>query len=354
MQQVNSKGNLIAADLDHIINHTDGLWEELRGKNIFITGGTGFFGCWFLESFLWANKKFGLGATMLVLTRDEDDFKRRMPHLFADKSIKCHSGDIRDFVFPSGEFSYVIHAAATSALATFNQEDQLIKFDTVISGTRHALDFAVYCRAKKFLYTSSGAVYGRQNSNSNGINEDCPDSLDSTDISSVWGISKRAAELLCTCYSDKYGIESKIARCFSFIGPYLPLDLHYAAGNFIGDVIASRPINVKGDGTSFRSYLYASDLMIWLWTILLKGKTGQAYNVGSEEAVSIADLAGIVARISDSKVNMHSIFAVDSNNSPDRYFPSTKKAQTELGLRQFIGLEEAIGKTIDYYQSKLV
>ena len=154
--------NPLAGDLDRILTHTEGLWEELRGKRLFITGGTGFFGCWLLESFAWANDNLALNASALVLTRNYSAFQKKAPHLAVNPAIQFHIGDVRNFNFPEGKYSHIIHAAATSARATFNNEDSLVKFDTVVRGTRHTLEFAVQCRAKKFLLTSSGAVYGKQ------------------------------------------------------------------------------------------------------------------------------------------------------------------------------------------------
>lgn len=340
--------NPLAGDLDHILTNTKGLWEELRGNHLFITGGTGFFGHWLLESFAWANDSLDLNASAIVLTRSFDAFQKAAPYLAANPAIRFHIGDVRDFDFPEGEFSHVIHAAATSAVATFHNEDPLVKFDTVVEGTRHTLDFAVKCRARKFLLTSSGAVYGKQPADMTHVPEDYMGAPDPTDPNSAWGESKRAAELLCSLYSKKYGFETKIARCFSFVGPHLPLDIHYAIGNFIRDALNGGPIYVNGDGTPYRSYLYAADLTVWLWTILLKGESCLPYNVGSEEDVTIAELANTVAQSFQKPVEVRIAKSLAPNSPPDRYVPSTKRAQSNLGLRQNIDLRSAIKRTIRF------
>ena len=333
-------------DLDHIFSLVGDNWEELRGKNIFITGGTGFFGVWLLESLVWANDRLKLGVSATVLTRNEDEFKNKMPLLAGKAMIKFCTGDVRDFKFPEGDFPYVIHAAATSAVATFNNEDPLVKFDTVVNGTRRMLDFAISHGVKKFLYTSSGAVYGPQPAEMTHVAEEYAGAPYPADIKSVWGESKRAAEFVCGYYANKYGVEAKIARCFSFVGPYLPLDIHYAVGNFIRDALRGGPIKINGDGTPFRSYLYAADLAIWLWTILLKGRSCRVYNVGSEKEITIAGLAKLVSLISKDPVEIEIAKRPIHGAIADRYVPSVERAKKELGLVQTIGLEEAIRRTI--------
>jgi nucleoside-diphosphate-sugar epimerase len=341
----------LAADLDHVLTSTKDLWNELRESRLFITGGTGFFGTWLLESFVWANEKLNLNASALVLTRDYNTFSKKLPHLANNPTIKFHVGDIRDFTFPAGKFSHIIHAAATSAVATFNNEDPLVKYDTVVGGTRRTLDFAVHCNARKFLLTSSGAAYGKQPPDLTHIPEDFYGAPDPLDLNSTWGESKRVAELFCTYYAKKYNIETTVARCFSFVGPYLPLDIHYAIGNFIGDALKGGPILVKGDGTPHRSYLYATDLTVWLWTILLKGKPCQIYNVGSEEGITIADLADLVARCCDIPIQVRITKTSALNKPPDRYLPSTKQTRQECGISQTVSLEEAIRKTFAFHRS---
>ena len=332
------------SDLNHILDHTRDLWEELRGEQLFITGGTGFFGCWLLESFLWANNHLKLGASATVLSRNPEKFTARMPHLANNPAIRWIKGDVCNFEFPEGKYGYVIHAA-TEASAQLNQNDPQRMFDTIVDGTRRTIEFARTHGTKKFLLTSSGAVYGKQPRELSHIPEDYHGAPDPLDPLSAYGEGKRAAEMLCALAAQKNGLEMKIARCFAFVGPHLPLDEHFAIGNFIRDSLRGGPIVVKGDGTPLRSYLYASDLAIWLWTILLNGKPGQPYNVGSENDLTIKALAEMVqSQLSPTSVVR--IYGKPKSGQPAaRYVPSTALARSELGLAEHIGLDDALRRT---------
>lgn len=343
--------NPLAEDLDHILKHTEGLWEELRGQRIFITGGTGFFGCWLLESFAWANDKLHLNAEALVLTRNYETFFKKAPHLATNPAIKFHIGDVRDFEFPEGHFPFVIHAA-TEASAKLNEENPLLMWDTIIEGTRHTLEFARHAETKKFLLTSSGAVYGKQPPDMTHIPEEYTGAPDSTDPNSAYGEGKRAAEMLCTMYAKMYGIQTKIARCFAFVGPYFPLDIHYAIGNFIRDGLQGGPIQVKGDGSPYRSYLYAADLALWLWTILFRGESNHPYNVGSEKDITVAALAKEIAVHFKPELSISIIRKARSNQLPERYIPSNHKINRELGVQQIVDLKDSIKRTVHYERQK--
>lgn len=337
--------SLLSEDLDRIFSQTQGLWEDLRGARLFITGGTGFFGCWILESFLYANERLELGAHAVVLTRDESRFRMRQPNLADHSSLSFHSGDIRSFEFPEGEFSHVIHAAA-DASAQLSIKDPLLMWDTIVNGTRRALEFSRQCGAKKFLFASSGAVYGRQPSRLAHIPEDFSGAPDSAGPDSAYGEGKRAAELLCAIYASRSGIQPKIARCFAFAGPYLPLEAHYAIGNFIQDAVVGNPIRVRGDGTPYRSYLYGADLAVWLWKILFQGANCRPYNVGSEERVSVAELAREVAEEINPTLPVLIAKASTSGGNCEQYVPSTRRAREELGLRETVNRREAIRRTV--------
>lgn len=343
--------NPLARDLNSILERTRPLWEDLRGENLFLTGGTGFFGCWLLESLAWANRELALGARVLVLSRNPDAFRARAPRLAADPAIGFHAGDVRDFAFPPGRFPFVIHAA-TEASARLIAESPLRMFETIVAGTRRVLDFAAQCGAKRFLFTSSGAVYGRQPPELARVTEEYAGAPDPMDSRSAYGEGKRAAELLCALYAARFRLSAGIARCFAFVGPYLPLDAHFAVGNFIRDALRGGPIVVQGDGTPCRSYLYAADLAVWLWTILFRGVSCRPYNVGAEEPVSIRDLARRVADCTDRPIEARVLKPARPGAPAERYVPSTARAREELGLTAAVGLEEAVRRTMTWHRQR--
>jgi dTDP-glucose 4,6-dehydratase len=343
--------NPLAKDLDHILEHTQNIWDELRGARLFITGGTGFFGKWLLESLLWANDRLDLECKTTILTRNLDAFKSIVPHLAGHQAVSILIGDVRTFAFPSGSYTHIIHAA-TDASVRLNEENSLLMLDTIFEGTRHTLDFARSCGARKFILTSSGAVYGKQPPEMTHIPEDYNGSPDPLNPGSAYGEGKRLAEHLCSLYTNAT-LEIKIARCFAFVGPYLPLDIHFAIGNFIRDALNGGPIVIKGDGTPRRSYLYAADLAIWLWIILVRGKSLRPYNVGSEDVVSIIETAQAVARSVSRSVEIRTLRAKSPNQTVERYVPSTHRSQNELELKQEIDLEEAIKRTLRFINTHL-
>jgi dTDP-glucose 4,6-dehydratase len=344
---------LSIVDLDLVLAQTRELWEEMRGQRVFITGGTGFFGCWLVESFCHANRALGLGARATVLTRDPAKFALKCPHLAGDPAVTLHAGDVRSFEFPAGEFRFVIHAA-TEASAKQSAEEPMEMLSTILAGTERTLKFAAQCGARKFLLTSSGAVYGRQPAELTHVPESYDGAPDPLNAASVYAEGKRASELMCAVYqkaAESKGVEfeAKIARCWAFCGPHLPLDAHFAIGNFIGDVLAGRPISIAGDGTPRRSYLYAADLAVWLWTVLFRAPALVAINVGSGRDVSILELAEIVAATLAPATEIRVAQQAVPGAVSARYVPSVERAVELLGLRQTVGLEESVRRTAAWH-----
>jgi len=341
-----------ADDLEHVLKATAPLWEDMRGQQVFITGGTGFFGCWLLETFCHINRRLALNARATVLTRSPDAFATKAPHLASDPSVTLVSGDVRDFSFPEGTFRFVIHAA-TEASARQAAEAPLDMLSTILAGTQRTLEFAASHGTSRFLLTSSGAVYGKQPSAITHLPESYLGAPDPLDPASVYSEGKRASELMCALFHKTTGLECAIARCWAFCGSHLPLDTHFAIGNFIGDVLAGGPIHIGGDGTPRRSYLYGSDLAIWLWTMLFRAPSLVPINVGSSNDVSILELAQAVASVLNPEAAIHVAGQPapqsSSGAAPSRYVPSVDRAKQLLGLEETVNLQESIRRTAAWY-----
>ncbi len=293
----------------------------------------------------------GLGAEMMVLTRNADAFRQKAPHLASRPDIRFHIGDVRDFAFPDGHFSHVIHAA-TETVTKPGEENPGLMLETIVAGTRRALEFAGALRREEIpidkLRRGLWRAAGRLDPCSRGIRRRA--GRFQRHCSIAYGEGKRLAELLCAIEGPRHGLETKIARCFAFVGPYLPLDAHFAIGNFIRDALAGGPISIKGDGTPFRSYLYAGDLAAWLWTILIRGAANRPYNVGSSQAVSILETAQAVARVVGGNIQINIAQKAKSGQPKQHYVPNINRAAGELELDQWTQLDDAIRATVAWHR----
>lgn len=330
---------LPVSDLNDILARAEPLLERMAGERVFITGGTGFFGRWLLEALTWANDRLDLDLCISVLSRSPDVSTQQAGRLTIHPTITWHRGDVRNFAGPTGQFSFLIHLA-TAASEQLNRSQPLEMYDTITVGTRRVLEFAEHAGCRAMLLASSGAVYGPQPPQLDRVTETYGGGPDPNSPLSAYSEGKRVAEFICSVST----VPVKIARCFAFLGPHLPLDTHFAAGNFIRDAALGRPILVRGDGTAYRSYLYAADLVIWLLTILLEGKANRPYNVGSDMPISIADLARLVA--SAGGAGRVEIQGLASGQPAGRYVPAIDRARDELGLDVWTSLDEAVERTL--------
>ena len=340
----------LAPDLRRLLERTPHLWKDLRGARVLVTGGTGFVGRWMLESLRAADREHSLGVRCTAVTRYPEAFARRAPELCAWRGLALHRGDVRDFRFPAGVHDHVLHVATVPTPPADGREI----LDVLLRGTRRLLEAAVNARAERLLVVSSGSVYGPQPFDLPVLAEEYLGSPDPLSPASANGEGKRAAELMAVLEGRAQGISVTTARGFALIGPYLPLDGHFAAGNFLRDVLRGGPVVVTGDGTPVRSYLHATDMAEWLWTIHLRGRNGVAYNFGSDEEVSIGDLALRIAAAHARLASLSEAVEVQITGSalpgktPERYVPSVRRAREELGLVPSIGLDEGIRRTLSF------
>ncbi len=297
-------------------------------NRFFITGGTGFWGKSILDyrrrHLFNADGNSWITANLTLLSRDPDRFCREVPELVDQPGITFVRGDIRSFEI-SDSYDAILHLA-TSAVTTISDDEQT---SVILDGTRHVIDLAQRWGVSKILFASSGAVYGPQTS---PVNEETPCAP-----TTAYGKAKLSAERMLV----ESGLDVKIARGFAFTGAYLNQRIHFAIGNFIRSVLENKPIVIKGDGTPQRSYLYADDLVEWLFTVLAKGVSGRPYNIGSGEGLSIRDLAEIVRTTLGGSNEIH-ILGEPTSPPYAVYVPCIDRARYELNLVPKVDLSTAI------------
>jgi nucleoside-diphosphate-sugar epimerase len=330
---------LLREDLEYIVQRSTESLEELRSQSLFLTGGTGFFGSWLLETLCHANDFLGLQLSVTVLSRSPGLFLSKHPQIGVRNDISWIEGDVRSFRFPKRDFSCIIHAG-TSA----NKEVKPLEMlKTIVFGTSRVLDFSRVCGASKLIYVSSGAVYGPQPDNVKALTEDFCGAPTQLSSDSAYGEGKRLAELECYLHGNEENIQVKIARCFAFYGPRLPLEKHFAIGNFIAAAMSGRPIVVNGTGKALRTYMYAADLIVWLLKILCSGVSGRAYNVGGSAPIAISKLAEVVAGYFG---GIEVIYGCkDLNRVDPSYVPDCSRCHSELNLSEGINLLDGLDKT---------
>lgn len=332
----------ISNDVKDVISRLESDAEEFNNKTLLITGGTGFFGRWLLQTLCTLISERQFNIKIYVLSRNPQKFLDENYDYSFKEHIHFICGDITDFTLHNIQIDYFIHMATTAATETYGGEDQLKKIDLLYRGTRNALENAVKGGVKKVLFTSSGVVYGPS---TDYLSESSLQAPKTTILSSSLGEGKRLAEYLVAYFASKSGYSYSIARCFAFAGQYLPLDIHYAFGNFIRDAENNRKISIMGTGEEVRSYLYIGDATVWLLKMLINS-SNQIFNVGSSSGITIENLANKIKehyKISDD-VEIGSAKIANDNFTRNFYVPYTDKIKNTLGVIEWTKLDQIILK----------
>lgn len=317
-----------------------GLHDTLAGQHLFLTGGTGFFGQWLL-ALLYQLNLHGAGVNVTVLSRNPARFLDSQPRYRDCSWLHWLSSDVRDVLaIPGRPVNLIVHAATDTSTDAHGRPLDL--FDTIVVGARRVLDLAAQHDARVLL-TGSGAQYGvllGASGQESGVVETFAGACVSNNANSVYGEAKRAQETLAAIYAQHHDLSIVMTRCFAFAGPGLPLDAHFAIGNFVRDALCADEIVLHSSGQAVRSYLHGADLAGWLLTLLVKGQPGVAYNVGSDDAVSVAALARrVMERVSPGKSLR--ILGRPDDSSQSFYVPDISRAR-RLGLEVWTALDQSI------------
>jgi dTDP-glucose 4,6-dehydratase/UDP-glucose 4-epimerase len=335
----------LSSDVDALLCRAGLDVERLRGKCVFVTGATGFFGVWMLTALVRIKRTLCGDLKLVALSRNPDQFLARHPEFEFDRHVDFVVGDVGQFTYPLGDVTHLVHMATTNAAETFAGQGQFSKLDMLYSGTLNVLK---QCSGslESVLMTSSGVAYG--NLERDKIVESDQGKVDTTDLRSALALGKLVSEYLVSSFSEQEEYRFSIARCFSFAGPYLPLDLHYAFGNFIRNAQRKENIVIRGDGLDRRSYLYIGDAIAWLLRMLLEPKN-KIYNVGSEKDLSVYELAVKIAQIAGHglKVETLGLAAPKDNFRRPSYLPSTELIRSDYpGLVEWTDVNQVIEKML--------
>jgi nucleoside-diphosphate-sugar epimerase len=341
------KAGVFLEDLENITRTSAEDLSFLVNKNVLLTGSTGFVGTWLAASYLYALETVGGSGSLTCVARSFDSLDIHRSIIHSHTNVNLLPSDIRSLDIPRElQIDIIIHAA-TPASASLNTNHPLEMISTIVDGQRRILDQAVKVGAKRVVFMSSGAVYGPQPMDLDGLPLGWNGGPQITNPANAYHEAKRLAELLGHIYANNGSVEFVTARLFAFLAPFLPLDQHFAAGNFIRDVLLDRSPMINSDGMSIRSYQYGSDMATWLWAIAARGTNCGVFNVGSSESISVLDLARAVVRCSGKNLEP-TIVPHSGAGLSTRYVPDLKNQDFNLNLSNQVVLENAIQRTLTW------
>ena len=327
-------------------------WGRLSGKTVLITGANGFLPAYMLETLLYLNDTANASIRVIALVRNYDKAMRRLGHLAGRSDLTILVQDVCDPYRGPDSVDFVVHAAS-QASPKFFRTDPVGTFEANVTGTRRMLEVANRAKSEGFLFFSSGEVYGRQQNPSIPTPETSYGYLDPLDIRSCYAEGKRAGESLCACWHAQFGVPAKTVRISHTYGPGMELDDGRVFADFVADIVASRDIVMKSDGSARRPFCYLADATVAFFTVLLLGASGEAYNVGSDRECSILELAEMLCRLFPER----NCRVVRQQRRPDEpYLASTvpgghfdlSKVRS-LGWEPTTSLEEGFMRTIKSY-----
>ena len=334
----------VLEDLEAIANSSETDLRTIVDIPTIITGCSGFIGTWLTLSWVYAHKKFGGSGKLLVTSRNSESNRHLVESINPTAPVTYLDSDIRELIIvPGFEKSFLVHAA-TPASDELNRSNPDLMLSTIVDGQKQVLLESRRVNVNRFLFLSSGAVYGQQPLDCPYLSEEMFNSFENSGPPSAYRAGKRISEDMGIKESLESGLHFVTARLFAFIAPYLPLGAHFAAGNFIRDAIDSNEIEIMSGGGSVRSYLYATDLCSQLWALLARGESNNAYNVGSSLEVTIKELADAVVQQVNNSANVV-VRGTDNSMNVTRYIPCVEKMERELEKSQTIFLDEALART---------
>jgi len=348
------RNKIVESDLKHIIE-APLPWELFLNKTVLVSGAAGMLPGYMVEALLYLNETWQLNIKIIGLVLNVEDAQKRFSHYQGNKNLVFISQNVCDKVEINEKIDYVIHAASLATPKVYKKNPVGTICPNVI-GTNNLLKLATEKKIEGFLYFSTTGVYGHVTEDNFPIKEDCFGSFNPFDVSSCYIESKRMGENMCIAWHHQYGVPIKVVRPATTYGPGLKLDDGRAFADFIADVVNHKDIEIYSDGKSMRNFCYLSDAVIGFFTVMLKGKAGEAYNVATDREISILDLAKLLAE----KVFPERNLKVVMKQDPSKNFLRVQFFRTVFDISKIKALgwepkiieEEGFKKTVESYEAE--
>jgi nucleoside-diphosphate-sugar epimerase len=329
-------------------------WEDFAGATILVTGAAGFLPAYMVETLLFLNDSvLTKPARVIALVRNVERARERFAAHLDRSDLEIVVQNVSEPLTFEEPFDYVVHAAS-QASPVYYRTDPVGTLSANVLGTYHLLTAAQKYGTKGFLFFSSGEVYGILKNGSGPIAEHDGGFLDPTDVRSCYGESKRMGETMCVAWAQQFGIPTRIVRPFHTYGPGMRLDDGRVFADFVRDILKGGPIVLQSDGSARRSFCYLADATLGFFTALLKGQSGEAYNVANPGGeCSIAELADRLAAVYRSEgVTVERHVRTDSVYVPSPIVstvPNVDKLKS-LGWNIDWTIEEGFKRTVESYR----
>lgn len=323
-------------------------WEKLFNSTVLVTGAAGIIPSYIVETFLYLNETRKANITVVGIIRNVEKARKRFAHYEGRRDLILIKHDIRLPFIYEGNIDYVIHAAG-QASPKFYGKDPVGTLEGHAIGTANFLNFAAEKNVKCFLYFSSCAVYG--NPSEKIIDEKFIGKVAPMNLRSCYPLGKLAGENLCVAYNHQYGVPFKILRIAHTYGPMMPLDDGRVFSDFVANILNNENISLNSDGTAERPMLYISDAVRAYFRILLEGENAEAYNVASEEYITVLNLARTLIdlypekalKVIFNKKIAEGYIPAEKNNAGNRISISKLK---NLGWQQRYSIREGFKRTV--------
>ena len=327
--------------------------EQLKGKTILITGGTGFMGSWVAEMVHYMNEAHNMEITLFLMARNKSRFEKNLAHLMDSNYIKFIYSDVKEDAVIPKTVNYIIHAAANPD-SRFHASQPFDSMSSVAEGVSSVFQSASrLSNLNNIINISSSAIYSRKLGQNEKFSEDNPGTHHGGDLPDYFAGANIYSEILSSAARSQLRLPIATVRPFTFCGPYQSIDSPWAINNFINDAINKRPIRIHDNGEVVRSYMYGSDLAAWLLVILLHAKNGQVYNVGNRNGYSLKEIAEKVASCfgPSPRIMLNTSLVPSSKHSI--LLPNTEKSEKEFGLKLYTDIDTSIKRSVEWYKTEV-